>query len=174
MLESSIDIHIPGLDSAVEPWRIRTVEVAALGVPPHITVLWPWRKAPVTSQDLTDLARVLKGIKPFQIVLDRLELFPNGTIYLAPQDGAAVRNATKAIAEVFPDCPPYRGGFLDPMPHVTVAKASNEEQKMQFLLELRAVLLPLLPMMFIVKELVVMEQREDMHWEIRTTLTLGR
>lgn len=173
LLESSIDIHIPELEVLIAPWRSPTVEVAALGVPPHVTILWPWRNAPVTSEDITGIADVLKNIEPLTLVFDQLKVFPNGTIYLAMQNAESVQSVTKEIVTAFPDCPPYRGEFADPVPHVTVAKAKNEEEKIRFCTELSEILRPHMPMTIHVKEFVLMEQRENLRWEIRATIPLG-
>ncbi len=42
---TSIDLQFGELAQMLDPWRSDTVAVATLGVPPHITLLYPWRSA---------------------------------------------------------------------------------------------------------------------------------
>ncbi|MHC4816813.1 MAG: hypothetical protein ACYTF8_01960 [Planctomycetota bacterium] len=51
-MESSVDIHLAELADLVSPWREATVEVAARGVPPHITLLYPWKPPPIETSDI--------------------------------------------------------------------------------------------------------------------------
>jgi hypothetical protein len=53
---SSIDILLPQLDDLIGQWWNQTI-AAADGMPPHITLLWPWKSADdITDDALADLA----------------------------------------------------------------------------------------------------------------------
>ena len=57
-LESSIDIHVGGLANLLLPWRQDT---AAKGIPPHVTILYPWRTPPLSGSDIDSLRAAMAG-----------------------------------------------------------------------------------------------------------------
>jgi 2'-5' RNA ligase len=122
--ESAIDVYLPEVAGLLDRWRLPTVSVAALGVPPHITVLYPWRPAPLRPSDIAEVAAAAAEIPPFTITLSRLARFP-GVLYLRPEPDVTLRALIRRLAAAFPDTPPYGGQFPDPTPHLTVAKASS-------------------------------------------------
>lgn len=63
--ESAIDVYVPELVGLLDRWRLPTIAVAAKEVPPHISLLYPWRPAPVGPSDITEAAAVVAGISPF-------------------------------------------------------------------------------------------------------------
>jgi hypothetical protein len=40
--ETAIGISLPELAELLDLWRMATVPVASNGIPPHITLLYPW------------------------------------------------------------------------------------------------------------------------------------
>ena len=62
--ESAIDISVPELAELVDHWRMATVPVASQGVPPHITLRYPWRPAPLQPADLHKVAAAVMDIPP--------------------------------------------------------------------------------------------------------------
>lgn len=158
---SSIDIQFDELTALLDRWRKDTVEVASLGVPPHITLLYPWRNAPLKNSDLQQLEEILVAFEPFDLCFDRVGTFEGGVVYLALKDERAPREMMKAIFAAFPNTPPYSGTLTDPSPHLTVAKCSPES--LSNLSDEIAEALSL-PMTFHVSEIVIMEEREDGRW----------
>jgi len=93
-------------------------------MPPHVTLLYPWRPSPVSKEDLADAAAVFTGVEPFDLTFARLARFPN-VIYLVPGPDEVIRSLMERIAAAFPDTPPYEGVFTDVVPHLTVVKVDE-------------------------------------------------
>mgnify|MGYP000924049831 FL=1 len=85
----------------------------------HVTVLGPWVREP-TPADLAVIAQIAARTDPFDYVLARTGVFPNGIIHLLPDPDGPFRSLTRAVGDRFPDHPPYDGQFPDPVPHVTL------------------------------------------------------
>jgi 2'-5' RNA ligase len=81
--ESSIDIALPEVADLVDRWRAPTVEVARLGVSPHITLLYPWRPAPLTASDISEAEAAVRGAPPFTLTLANFGRF-SGVLFLRP------------------------------------------------------------------------------------------
>jgi 2'-5' RNA ligase len=94
---------------------------ASLGVPAHITILFPFM-APelVDSSVRRRLGILFKRYSPFRCVLNRVERFST-TAYLAPAFAAPFVELTMAVARLFPEYPPYGGAHPSVIPHLTVA-----------------------------------------------------
>jgi hypothetical protein len=167
--KSSIDIHFDSLTDLINKWRSSSVEVANLGVPPHITLLYPWRDAPLSDDDLEQLRTVLSKHQAFSLCFDRLETFEVGAIYLALQDGSSARAIMVDLMKAFPDTPPYGGAFLDPVPHLTIAKCDPENVQVLKAEIARALRLPL---EFSVGEIAVMEEAAGGNWFTRCVISL--
>ena len=168
-MQSSIDLHFLELSPLTDRWRKPTTAVANLGVPPHITLLWPWKDAPVAQADLNKLEATLTPFKPFQLTLSHIEIFENGAIYFALEDESIPRAIMQALFKTFPETPPYGGEFPDPRPHITIAKPPKDQSEAWQQEIARAIQLPI---HFWVKEIVVMEENQQKLWHNRAILTL--
>jgi hypothetical protein len=121
MSESALIVPVPEAEHLVQSYRERLDPAARLGVPAHVTVLYPF-----LSRDLVDahvLSRVrdlIGAIASFSFSLARAERFPDVT-YLAPEPAAQFVRLTEAVVAEFPDHPPYGGQFAAIVPHLTVA-----------------------------------------------------
>jgi hypothetical protein len=124
-VESSIDILVPASMSVVDTWYGRT-QSAADGMPPHITLLWPWVGAPVPTGTIDRLRAAATGLAPFVLRLGDVARFP-GVVYLAPEPRRLVDDVIARLAAAFPETPPYGGRFGDaPVPHLTVGTSDDE------------------------------------------------
>ena len=81
-MKPSIDILVPASASVVDTWYGRT-QSAVDGMPPHITLLWPWVGAPVPSATIERVRAATEGLTPFVLRLGEVGRFP-GVVYLAP------------------------------------------------------------------------------------------
>jgi 2'-5' RNA ligase len=94
---------------------------AALGVPAHITILFPFMAPELVDAGVRRrLTLLFKRFSPFRCVLGRVERFP-ATTYLAPVFPGPFVELTNAVAKAFPDYPPYGGAHASVIPHLTVA-----------------------------------------------------
>ncbi len=170
--ESAIGISVPELADLIDHWRVPSVAAAALGVPPHITLLYPWRPAPLHISDLAEAASAVAGVAPFTLTFRRLGRFP-GVLFLHPEPGIILRDVMWRLAAAFPDTPLYGGQFADAVPHLTVAQAATEDALAGIETEVTAHLASHVPIEVTVRELAVMEESEDRQWTHRSTIRLG-
>jgi 2'-5' RNA ligase len=171
--ESAIDIGLPELAELVDHWRMPTVPVASQGVPPHITLLYPWRPAPLHPEDLHDVAAAVAGVAPFTLTFQQVGHFP-GALFLSPEPEGVLRNLTRRLVRAFPETPPYGGQFgADPTPHLTIALAETEAELNRLETEIRACLEPRFPLQVPVHALSLEEEGTDGTWQIWATIELS-
>jgi len=104
---------------------IPVLEAKAYAAHPHITLLAPFRpRDQLSDPPMRDqLTRFFAAIAPLSFALVETRVFPDGHVYLAPEPDEPFREMTLALADLFPDCPPYSGQFDKVIPHVTVSEA---------------------------------------------------
>jgi 2'-5' RNA ligase len=170
--ESAIDLRLPERSELLDRWRLATVADAALGMPPHITLLYPWRPAPVRTADLAEVAVAVGGMPLFTVTLRRLARF-TGVLYVAPEPEGVVRRLAWRLATAFPDTPPYGGQFVDPIPHLTVARAPTEGGLDDLQAEVSRELVAHLPIAFTVSAVAVDAVGDDGRWRLRSLVALA-
>lgn len=97
---------------------------APLGVPAHITILFPF--APPDNVDEDALGELLAAHPGFDFELASVEHFDDGVTYLAPIPSEPFAALTYAVAERWPGYPPYEGLFEMVIPHLTVGETMLE------------------------------------------------
>ena len=72
-------------------------------------------------------ARSSSEFAPFDFTSATAIRFPENSrvLYLRPEPDAPFRAMTRVLVEAFPEHPPYRGKYPDPIPHATVAIADE-------------------------------------------------
>ena len=119
--ESAIIVPI-SVPKAVHRLRERMDPSAAVGVPAHVTLLYPFM--PVDSLDVEvriKLRRILESEPSFKVRFSEVQRFPN-VVYLPPDPPDPFRRLTAALAAEFPDYPPYGGVYETVIPHMTIAQ----------------------------------------------------
>src|ERR1022692_2166977 len=168
---SSIDVLVPDANSVIGQWYERT-PAAADGMPPPITLLWPWRPAPVTTEDVEAVAAAVAGVRRFSLSFQRCGTFL-GALYLVPEPDQVLYKLMRRLAACFPETPPYGGEFTSPVPHMTVAKNDSQDA----LVEIRALLetqLAARPLIVEVTEVCVSEAGlvDGARWGVRSRIPL--
>jgi 2'-5' RNA ligase len=121
--ESAIAIRVR-LPADLERFRVAHVSNAALGVPAHITLIYPF-----LSADLLDASvrRRVAGAfalhRPFSFRLSGIRRWPSSH-YLAVEPVLPFEAIVRSLVEVFPEYPPYAGEF-EYVPHVTIAEGDD-------------------------------------------------
>src|SRR5437868_11055425 len=130
MAESAFAVNVPEAEPYVGALRQRYDPSAALGVPAHITVLYPFM-APeeITQRVLGDIRRALSFASAFSFTLARVCRFPDA-LYLAPEPAAPFIALTRKLVDQFPGYLPYGGQHAGIVPHLTVAHAAEAEHDM--------------------------------------------
>jgi 2'-5' RNA ligase len=137
MSQSAFILRVPEAEPFVARLRERFDPAARLGVPAHVTLLFPFASPERITPAMLEHARALvASVRAFPFRLARIERFP-GTLYLAPEPPQPFVELTEALARRFPEFPPYGGEFDTIIPHLTVAHGSQEELRAAEL-ELRA------------------------------------
>ena len=163
-------VVVPEAEPLVSGLRSRFAPAAAVGVPAHVTVLYPFMPpAQVTPEVLARAADALRGLAPFHFQLGQVERFP-GVLYLAPQPAAPFVALTEALARAFPAYPPFGGVHDRIVPHLTVAQG-DEPTLQQAELELCAALRTHGPVSAACHELCLL-QNAGGGWSERQRLTL--
>ena len=162
MPESALIVPVPQAESEVQGFRARFDPDAPLGVPAHITVLYPFLVPEALDQPIVDeLRAIFAGVPPFPFTLGSVARFPD-VVYLVPHPAEPFSRLTAAIATRWPQTPPYSGLYDDTVPHLTVAhtvKASIVEN-------IRREIEPNLPIACVAREAWLMANRGN-HWVVK-------
>lgn len=127
MAESGFVVFAPEAEPLVNTLRQRYDESARMGVPAHVTVLFPFMEPSlITAEVLRDCAAALAPFEAFAFELASVGRFP-ATAYLAPQPAQPFVNLTQVLWQAFPAFPPFRGEFSSIVPHLTVANGNVAE-----------------------------------------------
>ena len=172
-IESALVVLVPEAEALVKPFRDRYDPSAALGVPAHITLLYPF-KPPDEIGDavLDELRRDFARFAPFRFTLAQIRRFPTEVLYLAPEPDEPFRRLTSAIWDWYPETPPYGGKWPDIVPHLSVAALSDEQQLDRITDEFALASRAILPIHATAAEVALMDNRSG-RWQVRTTLSLG-
>jgi len=122
--QTNVLISIPQAYECVEPWRSELDPSARLGVPPHITLLYPWVEP--SSSSLHILDSIVRQVRPFELTFSSVKTFP-ATIWLAPTPTAPVTALIAQLQAAFPFCVPYGGRHSRSRPHLTVANGVHPD-----------------------------------------------
>jgi 2'-5' RNA ligase len=111
----------------VSSWRERFDSSAAQGMAAHITALYPFLpEARLTREVVAQLRELSAAVPILDVAFRRTARFPD-VLYHDPQPADGLRELTAAIAERWPETPPYAGAFDDVIPHLTVAHSAGED-----------------------------------------------
>jgi len=102
---TALIVEVPEAEPAVGELRLQHDSSAALGVPAHITILFPFADA--AAVDEGGLADLFSRFRAFDFKLDRVERFDDGIVWLHPEPSLRFVDLTSAVAERWPDHPPY-------------------------------------------------------------------
>ena len=163
MNQSALVVVVPEAEPSVGALRSRFDPSARIGMPAHITVLFPFMPVERLTKDILEkLAAVVGSFVEFEFRLERIERFP-GTTYLAPEPPEPFAAMTAALAREFPDYPPYGGRFPTSIPHLTVAD-QNEEIAEAAARELAEVRSPHGGVRATCRVVMLLENSHDGHW----------
>jgi 2'-5' RNA ligase len=124
--DSAVLVHVPEAEPVVGEWRLSHTYDAPLGVPPHVTLLFPFVPPDRLTVEIEEqLAQLVAEFEPFDVTFARTARFP-GVLYLEPGPAQPFSELTDAIAETWPEHPPYEGEHEIVIPHLTVAESEDE------------------------------------------------
>jgi 2'-5' RNA ligase len=167
---TALVVLVPEAEAVVGRWRLALDPVAQLGVPAHVTVLFPFMPARELSERVvTRLAALFRSTNAFEHSLVRSEWFDDEVLWLAPDAGERFRELTDLVSTAFPEYPPYDGQFDDVVPHLTVADHGP-------LNEMRAVEQALqdhLPIKATARAITLMVEQRSARWKAAAAFALN-
>jgi 2'-5' RNA ligase superfamily len=166
---SAIVVVVPEAEPLVATHRLRHDPAAALGVPAHVTILYPFC-AVVDESTMTRVAEICQSFGSFPATFATVGRFPGEVVWLRPDPSDPFSALIAAFVEAFPDCPPYGGTVPDPIPHLTVG--DGVDRSIADSLERK--LIARLPVSTVVERLTLLIEDDDGRWSAARTWPLQR
>lgn len=170
MAETVLLVPVPEAAAAVDRHRVHLTRAGADGIPPHITLLYPFTdSAQLTAERVQEAAGIVRAVRAFDVLLAscaRFDVDPP-VLYLAPDPAAPFAALTRALVTAFPEHQPYEGRYPELVPHLTVAIADAAT-----LASVAAKLGPALPIQARVEEAWLMQRDAGGRWGLRQRLEL--
>lgn len=119
--QSALIVEIPEAEPAVGRLRDRLDANARLGVPAHVTVVFPF--APAGAIDAATqhrLAGLFGSVPSFGFRLDHVGWFGEDVLWLGPREPGPFQGLTERVVAEFPAYPPFEGRFAEVVVHLTV------------------------------------------------------
>jgi len=117
-------VLVPALDAGqlVRDLRMQYDPSAAAGIPPHVTLMFPFTQpADLTEHIIDTLEGLISQARAFDFSLTRVGQFEQGVVYLEPEPAAPFAHLTREIGRQF-GLQPFGGAFGEnPVTHLTVA-----------------------------------------------------
>jgi hypothetical protein len=121
---------------------------------------------------LDELRGCFRRFAPFDFSLAAPRRFAAEVLYLAPEPDTQLRRLISALAERYPETPPYGGQFSDPAPHLTVAQIASETRLDEVTRVFEQAAAGMLPIHAKASKVALMENRSG-KWRVRATFELG-
>jgi len=167
--DTGLVLRVPEVEPAIARCRERYDSMAPLGVPAHVTVLYPW--IPVgrlTDEDYRAVAAIAAATEPFDLTFAAVGRFPD-VLWLDPQPGEPILALIAAVIARWPAYLPYGGRYgNEPIPHLTIADAADLDQPDHVIAEIERAL----PIQARLKEVSLLVRRADA-WELDRTFPFG-
>jgi 2'-5' RNA ligase len=124
MSESAIVVRIR-VPAAIERLRRAHDRAGRLGVPAHVTILYPFLDvADLSAAVRDDLAEIAGEFRAFSVTFADAARWP-GLVYLEPRPSTPFSALIDRVAACFPEHPPYAGAISEVIPHVTVVESDE-------------------------------------------------
>jgi len=163
---TALIIAVPEAESLVGKWRER-YDNASLGVPAHVTLLFPFVPTELLADPvLTELRELFAAQSSFAFSLPRVARFPE-VAWLAPEPPEPFRRLTELIFTRYPGYPPYEGIHAEVIPHLTVAVGDAALQE-----KVDEALTPHLPIAAEAREVTLLVEDESGLWGSRDSFPL--
>jgi 2'-5' RNA ligase len=114
-------VLVVALPAALEDLRRRSIADATGGVPPHVTLLYPFaEESQVDAAVLATIAAVVARHPAMRLTLGEGRRFPD-TLYASVEPDGQLRALQGELAAAFPTLPLYAGAF-EFVPHVSIVE----------------------------------------------------
>ena len=161
MSESAIVVRIR-VPAAIERLRRADDRAARLGVPAHVTILYPFVPAAALDRAVrANVASMASELRAFRVTFASAARWP-GVVYLEPRPSAPFTGLIDRAAARFPAYPPYAGAISEVIPHLTVVESATAP-----LDEILAAARAALPFEAEADALEVIAEGRDGRWRVR-------
>jgi 2'-5' RNA ligase len=117
-----VRIRVP---AGIERLRRAHDRSARLGVPAHVTILYPFVAASELLPAIREeVATIAAEIRAFEVGFESVARWP-GVVYLEPQPSAPFTALIDRAAARFPEHQPYGGAISEVIPHLTVVESDG-------------------------------------------------
>jgi 2'-5' RNA ligase len=171
LLRTTLIVEVPAAEPLVSEHRLRMDRHSALGVPAHVTVLYPF--APLRDVDDTMLGRLAAlfgSIPAFDFCLERIDWFGDAVVWIAPEPAERFRELTQRVLEQFPAYPPFGGEFSEVVPHLTIA----DHAPIAAMSAAAAAVEAHLPVQASAASVAMLAEQPSQRWERLSEFPLGR
>lgn len=125
MPNRSAVIAVIALPADLAAQRDGADRMAALGVPAHVTILFPFLHVGELAEPVrSTLAGIAADAAPFIARFAHVERH-DGTVWLLPADQRPFLDLTRAVAAAWPDHPPYEGIHDELIAHLTLVESPD-------------------------------------------------
>ena len=169
--ESALVVLAPEAESIVKAYRDEHDPAAALGVPAHVTVLYPFHPLALAPAARARLTALFAEHEPFDYALASVGRFPT-VLYLAPDPAEPFRRLTLRVAAAFPEYPPYGGRHSHIIPHLTVANTQDTARLEAVTAHFQATCRAHLPLRLRATAVTLLEYDQGA-WQMVATFPLG-
>jgi 2'-5' RNA ligase len=167
---TSLLVIVAEAESAVGQLRLQFDPVARLGIPAHLTILFPFMPASEIHDDvISRLAALFHRVPAFKHTFVRTAWFGDEAVWLAPEAADVFRSLTRLVWAAFPAYPPFEGQFDDIVPHVTIADhgALDEMQSAERAVQRH------LPISAVTRTVTLMVEQPSGRWEAAESFALN-
>jgi 2'-5' RNA ligase len=167
--ETAIVVPVLQAEIATSHVRRQYTPDGAAGMPPHVTLLYPFVDDSLLDRYLVEVEAALEPFRAFDFELRRFDRFEGepGTLFLAPEPERPFLDLIAVLTAAFPAHPPYGGEHATIVPHLTVAHGNR-----LLLDSLESEVQAQLPIRALVTEVWLMAERVDGRWEQRFAVAL--
>ncbi|MFL5946570.1 MAG: 2'-5' RNA ligase family protein [Gaiellaceae bacterium] len=145
-------------------------EAVALGIPFHVTLLYPLAPADELTPALReDLRTFFAARAPFDFELTRIASWPD-VVYAVPEPDDQLRVCMHTLFATFPQWPPYGGVHAEVHPHATLGE-EVDAAAVRGEIERRAA--PHLPHRCQARDVALLEEFAPNQWRERERFPLG-
>jgi hypothetical protein len=167
---TALIVEVPEAEAVVHSHRLRLDATAELGVPAHVTVLFPF--APLATVDDVMLGRLTElfgRVPAYSYRFSHTSWFGDEVLWLAPDASPRFGELTRLVCEAFPGYPPYGGRYGDVIPHLTVADRRPVEEMRAAERAIQA----RLPVHSVVREITLMAADDSGRWRREAAFALS-
>lgn len=165
---------VPEAESVWGSYRAQHDPSAAMGMPAHITVIWPFKHPDEIAADVMARIAAITATQPcFNVSFHQIAAFDKTALFLTPEPSWPFLQLTSAVWRAYPEFPPYGGIHAELIPHLTIGQFDDEQTFEQISTKVELTAKRALPLTALLTQLCLMEQIDGI-WRRRHAFSLGR